>query len=258
MFGKKWCARVLVAVGLALTITSVVYAVRTTINTDNGSVDANWGSVTLFSNDGDDFADNNYDINQAWLTNAPDNSEFYFRVNLVGSGRLPQDYSSFEARLDCNRDGDFADAVDVVVYYATRTTSDFTEEVVECQGNDYYFCDYAPTNTSDTNADTFGEEIAGSPYTYEWKADVVNGATNWSQCLGDINVQFASLNTSQVLQESTVWRGYNVTPNAVALKNFTAQPSRPLDIWPLVAISVFAVVAGAWAIGRVIRRRMAH
>ena len=257
MFGKKWLARVLVAVGLALTITSVVYAVRTTINTNNGSVDANWGGVTLFSNDGDDFANNNYDINQAWATNAPDNSEFYFRVNLVGSGRLPQDYSSFEARLDCNQNGGFVDAVDVVVYYVSWNSGDGTEEVVECQGNDYSACDYAGINTSDTNADSFGEEIAGPPYNYEWKADVANGATNWSQCLGNINVQFASMNSTFVVQDSTGWRGYN-TPTAITLKNYTAQQSRPLDIWPVGAIAIFAVVAGVWGISRLMRRTASH
>jgi hypothetical protein len=188
----------------------VVYAVRTTINTNDGAVDTHWGSVTVLSNDGNDFANDNYDINQAWITNAPDNSEFYFRVNLVGSGRLPLDYSSFEARLDCNRDGDFVDAVDVVVYYAPYETTYGTEEVVECQGDDYVMCEMLATNHSDTNADTFGEEISGSPYNYEWKADVVNGDTNWSQCLGNINVQFASLNQYQQLQDITVWRGYDV------------------------------------------------
>jgi hypothetical protein len=199
---------------IVLTITTVAYAAHTTVNTDDGQVDSNWGNVSVLSNDGDDIADNNHDINQAWVANASDNSAFYFRVNLVGSGQMPHDYSSFEARLDCDRNGSFQDSVDVVVYYAIDD-SGVGEELVECQGNRYPTCDYGTEpDGADTNAATFGEEIPGTPYNYEWRADVNNGEVNWSQCLGSINVQFASLNGSVTVQDTTPWQGYSV-PTAI-------------------------------------------
>ena len=152
---KKYIATVTII--LTLISFTIAYAAHTTINTDNGLVDTNWSNVSVHSNDGDDIADNNYDIDQAWIANEANNSgDFYFRVNLVGGGQLPHNYSSFEARLDCNQNGSFSDSIDVVVYYAIDGT---TEELVECQGDEYPSCDFTtPPNNSDTNAATFGEE----------------------------------------------------------------------------------------------------
>lgn len=253
MFNKKWCASILVALILALTVASVAYALHATIVTSDGAVDTNWGVTSVFSNDGDDFSNDNYDIDQAWIINAADNSEFYFRVNLVGSGRLPLDYSSFEARLDCNRDGDFSDGGDVVVYYAPYNTTDSTEEVVECQGNDYVMCDMLASNYSDTNADTFAEEIAASSYNYEWKADVTHGDTNWSQCLGNINVQFASLDQYQQLRDITAWREYNV-PTVVTLESFTTHQGYGAKLLSWGVLSIVILLVCLRFIGRFVRR----
>ncbi|MCB9136447.1 MAG: hypothetical protein H6636_13550 [Anaerolineales bacterium] len=244
MLSKKWyvAGGTLVAI---LAVTTIAYAAHTTINTNNGQVDANWSNVSALSNDGDDIANNNYDIDQAWVANASDNSAFYFRVSMVGTGQLPHNYSSFEARLDCNQNFVFNDSVDVVVYYAIEDGG-IGEELVECQGNQYFECDYDPEpNGADTNANTFGEEIAGAPYNYEWRADVNNGEVDWSQCFGTINVQFLSLDDSFATQDTTLWRSYNV-PTAIELHQFTAQPSRNLNIVGMIAIPglILLVVSG--------------
>ena len=161
MFGHKW-ARVLVLGFMGLAITGIAYAANTVIDTNDGQVDSNWAVVPVLSSDGDDFANDNYDINQAWVASAPDQSAFYFRVSLVGAGQLPHNYSSFEARLDCDRNGSFLDASDVVVYYAISPSF---EELVECQGSDYSECDYNPEpNLSDSNLDTFGEEVSAGSF----------------------------------------------------------------------------------------------
>lgn len=238
---KKWFVTTLVLV-LGSTLVSIAYAAHTTINTDNGSLDSNWGNVSILADDGDDFGNDNYDINQGWIANEADNSAFYFRVNLVGNGQLPHDYSSFEARLDCNRNGSFQESADVVVYYAIDGS---TEELVECQGDEYPQCDFTGgSNNSDTNGANFGEEILGTPNNYEWRADVNNGDTDWSNCLGQINVQFASLDSSFVTQETTTWQGYNV-PTAVEITKFGNQPRRNLSSPAVIGSAIIILLAGS-------------
>jgi hypothetical protein len=209
---KHHIGTILIAVAALLIFASVAYSDQVAINTDDGVVDAGWDEVSVLITDGVDTAAN-YDIVEAWVGNAEDNSAFYFRVNLAGSGQLPNDYSALEARLDCNQDGDFTDAGDIVVYYALDTFLPDGEEVAECQGSDYIDCDYAPEpNNSDTNTISFGEEIAGAPYNYEWQADVDNGDTDWSACLGTFNVQFASVDNTGTEQDITVWASYTTPP----------------------------------------------
>jgi hypothetical protein len=242
MFNKKGFF-LLITVAIMLSVVSVVYAAHVTISTNDGAVDTNWVNVPLIINDGADSAAN-YDIVEAWVGNAAGNSAFYFRANLAGTGQLPDDYSALEARLDCSQpaNGSFQDAEDVVVFYALDTFLPDGEEIMECQGDDYIDCDYLPEpNNSDTNPLTSGEEIAGTPYNYEWQADTVNGATNWSACLGAFNVQFASVNGSGVVQDITNWLPYSA-PNAVTMSSITAQNMMPIT----------AIVLGITAVGGLI------
>lgn len=236
---------------LTITTFSIAYAAHTTINTNDGSVDPNWSNVSVLSNDGDDIANNNYDIDQAWIANAADNSGVYFRVSLIDSGQLPTNYSSFEARLDCNQNGNYFDNVDVIVYYAINGT---TEELVECQGNEYPDCDYNPEpNHSDTNAASFGEAMSGARYNYEWQADPINGTTDWSQCFGSINVQFTSLDNILNVQDSTVARAYNI-PTAIHFVHSTASPGdRYLSVLGGIGI-LFLTIATLWIV-RLSKRR---
>jgi hypothetical protein len=239
MFNKKKSIAALAFI-LTLATFSIAYAAHTTINTTDGFVDANWSSVTVFRNDGDDIGDNNYDINQAWIANTSDNSAFYFRVSLVGSGQLPHDYSSFEARLDCNQNSNYFDSADVIVYYAIDGT---TEEIVECQGDEYPQCDFTQVpNNSDANPASFGEEISSTPHNYEWRADPYNGDTDWSQCFGQINGQFTSYTGGFILQDSTVTGVYN-TPTAVKMTGFTAKPGKQY-LFTIGATGLFFGVIG--------------
>ena len=248
MFSKKRSFLLItIAIAIMLSVVSVVYAAHITIDTNDNAVDTNWVNVPVSIVDGPGTAAN-YDIDEAWVGNAADNSAFYFRVSLVNGGQLPQDYSTLEARLDCNQNGSFTDAQDVIVYYALDTFLPDGEEAVECQGSDYIDCDYTlGPNTSDTNPITFGEEIPGTQYNYEWQADVVNGDTDWSACLGTFNVQFASVDTNGTEQNITTWQAYSA-PNAVTLSSIAVQS-------PLMSIS--AVVLGVIAVGGliVIRRK---
>lgn len=208
---KHHMSAVVIVVAALLIVIPVVYAASVMIDTDDGAVDADWDTVSVTITDGADTAAN-YDIVEAWVGSPEDNGALYFRVNLASSGQLPDDYSTLEARLDCNQDGDSTDAQDVVVYYALDAFLLDGEEVVECQGTDYIDCDYAAEpNLSDTNPITSGEEISGTigvPYNYEWQADVRNGTTDYSACYGTFNVQFASVDNTGTVQDITVWAEY--------------------------------------------------
>jgi hypothetical protein len=228
---------IVTAVAALLVFASVAYAAHVTIDTNNNAVD-DWSTVPMLYNDGGDVAAN-YDIADAWMGNNASLSEFYFRVNLQGTGRLPLD-SVLEARLDCNQDNDFIDNGDITIYYWIYSGP--TEVLLECRGDG---------SVCETNAVTFGEEILGTPNNYEWKADVstgVSGEADWSACLGTVNVQFASGNGAAT-QDETIIRGYSA-PNAVTLKSFAAQ-----NQVPIAAIAVSVVALGGLV---VIRRRKGH
>jgi hypothetical protein len=235
---------VTIVIVATLSVVSVVYAAYVTINTNNGAVD-DWSSVPVLVSDGVDVSNSNYDINNAWMGNdAATPSEVYFRVDLVG-GPLPSLGDSLEARLDCSTpaDGDFQDPEDMVVYYYLG----IPEDIAECQGNLY--ATGCPFASIEQNGATFGEEIgtSGSPYTYEWKADI-SGSANWSACLGDVNVQFASFNgISEV--DSTAWGqgGYSI-PTSVMLADIAAQG----QVMPAIAIVLSTVAVGSLI---VIRRK---
>ena len=239
MSSKKHYIGILVtAVAALLVFSSVAYAAYVTINTDNTVVD-NWSAVPVLYNDGGDVTAN-YDIADAWMGNdAASPSEFYFRVNLQGTGRLPID-SVLEARLDCNRNGFFNEAVDITIYYWITSGGEY---LLECRGDN---------SVCETNPTSFGEEILGTPNNYEWKADVSTGVGNeadWSACLGTVDIQFASGDGS-VTQDLTTARGYSV-PNVVTLKSFAAQN----QVLPVAAIVLGVVAVGGLV---VIRRRKGH
>lgn len=241
MFKKEHIAFVVTAIVALLTFASAAYAAHIAINTNDGAGNGDWDTVSVVIDDGIDTAAN-YDIVEARVGNEAADGAFYFQVALAGTGRLPHDYSALEARLDCDQDGDFTDAGDVVVYYALDAFLPGGEEVIECQGSDYIDCDYAPEpNRSDTNPATFGKEMAGPPYRYEWRADMESGATDWSACLEAFDVQFASVDNAGGVQDVTAWRRYSDS-NAVDLANLVAQT----PILPIAATVLGIAILGGF------------
>jgi hypothetical protein len=228
---------IVIAIAALLVFTSVAYAAHVTIDTNDGVVDTDWGSVPMLYDDGGDVTAN-YDIAEAWMGNdAASPSEFYFRVNLEGTGRLPID-SVLEARLDCDQDGLFNESVDITIYYWIISGPD--EILLECQGDN---------SVCETNPDSFGEEITVSapPYNYEWKADVSTGVgteADWSACMGTVDVQFASGNGAAT-QDLTTTRGYSA-PTAVTLKTFAVQN----QVLPIATIVLGVVAVGSLVVIR--------
>lgn len=234
MFKKKH-ASVIVVVVLMLVVTTVVYAAFVTVNTNNGAVDtAAWNSTTPLLVDGSgDTGNANYDIGEVWVANdAATPTELYFRVDLEGLLNLGD---RLEARLDCNGDNDFIDAQDILVYYQMN----ITEDVSECQGNLY--ASGCPFALIEQNGAEFGEEITGTPNTYEWKADI-SGDTVWDSCMGSINVQFASLqNGSEIDVTDWAQGNYNV-PTAVNMLGFTGPQSQLLVSLAAVLLGIVTLV----------------
>lgn len=243
MFSKRRSFLLIITVAVMLSVVSIVYAAHVTINTNNDGVD-DWSAVPVLVSDGDDVSNDSYDIANAWMGNdAANPTEVYFRVDLVG-GPLPSGGDSLEARLDCSSPANdsFQDAEDMVVYYFLGFAGPTADDIAECQGN--FYASGCPTGSIEQNGVTFGEEIENSgSYTYEWKADI-SGSANWSACLGNVNVQFASIMFGIPLTEmdSTAWSegGYSI-PTSVMLAGIAAQS----QVMPAIAVVLGTVALGS-------------
>jgi hypothetical protein len=232
--------KIWIGLAIALAIPFTVYAAHVTIDTDDGAVDSDWSLVTLFSADGDDWPEDNYDIDQAWVTNEADNSFFYFRASFVGSGRLPSsdNWSSLEAHLDCDQDGNDYGAADVIViYYGQDGVS------IECQGPAWPDCAPEP-GSADWNAVTAAEEILGTPNNYEWQADVNNGNVSWAACFDTVDIRFLTLDSTGAMADTAIVREYDV-PTAVNLEGFMADQHSTSFSFAAVLLIGLCVIASA-------------
>jgi hypothetical protein len=212
----KHFASIVISLVCLLALPLIVQADHRTINTADGLVDPAWVHTTSVI-DGSDYADPNWDIQQAWVTNEADNSVFYFRVKLYG--KMPaNDWSGVEALLDCNHNGVMTDASDVVVYFAPGSA--YPNGTGACQGNLW------PTTCNDYHYTPNSEIIGNTPTDYEWKA-ATNEVINYSACTGTINVgfrttSFDSNGTNPQFRDTTNWINYSA-PTRVTLSSFTAQ-----------------------------------
>ncbi len=234
---------ILICLTLVLFIPVTAYAAFYEINTNDGIVDADWSSVTVFNNDGADGGiDDNYDIDQTWITSSSDKQYLYFRASLVGTGRLPGDsVSSFEVRFDCNDDTNF----DMVVFYNT-----YWDDAVECPSSAYWICANA---TSDWNRDVYGEEISGTPYNYEWMVDTVNGDgedsdVDWTGCLANPDIWFITTNSIGNIADTTTAREFNLA-TAITLQDFSANQQN--DRFIQMAIYLALVGGVVFLVGKI-------
>ncbi len=209
----------------ALLLPTIAWAGFASINTDDGQIDPDWASVTVFRSSPDDpGVDNSVDIKQAKVTREADNSFWYFQVILYG--RLPlDDVTSVEARISCNGDAAFNDIQDkIVLYYHNANPPPADDNSIECEGNDYPICSLGETQGSD-----FGEEIAvgDGTYAYEWKADTADtGGIDWSTCNGNETIQFVVADKDGKVLETTEARGFSA-PNSVTVQSLTARSAAP-------------------------------
>jgi hypothetical protein len=230
----KKLVQVLCAIWLTLLVTTTAYAVTVTINTNDGHIDGNWGSVTMLRDDPDgDAVSSDRDIDAVWITNENDYSRYYFRMDYVGTPH--GDYIPV-AKLDCNLDNDYTDPEDVWVYY-----DHFADEAGECAGN-------STDCVNDAAPDDYSSDGGEIPETnrMEWRGES-GGNVTFANCHGQINVlfQIAYINDDPwTYSDSTVARGYNV-PTAVELTNVSGS-SKAHWYLPLGVIVVGLLGLGLW------------
>ncbi len=116
MFSRIWGgsrrrgnARALMLSGLILLMliaTPIVLAGWITINTDNGSVDSQWGTPVYTSTCSNGSLADGLEIRNAWLVN--DGTALYFRIETCGTAAVYKNIR-MGAGIDCNDDGDVVD-----------------------------------------------------------------------------------------------------------------------------------------------------
>ncbi len=90
---------VVLSLSVALMLPATVFAVFASINTDDGVIDADWASVSVFLTSPNGGMADSVDIKQAKVTRESDNSYWYFQVMLYG--QLPLDnLTNIEARVE--------------------------------------------------------------------------------------------------------------------------------------------------------------
>ncbi len=96
------------AILLMLIAAPIVSAGWITINTNNGSVDSQWGTPLYTSTCSNGSLADGLEIRNAWLVN--DGTALYFRIETCGTAAL---YNNIRmgAGIDCNNDGDVADPI---------------------------------------------------------------------------------------------------------------------------------------------------
>ncbi len=202
---------------LMITVLGIAQAAFFTVNTNDG-IDQT-GLPTAFLVDPASDAAANYDILNFWaFSDANPPTEFYFRAEL--DGYLPIE-SYLEARLDCNNNGNFTDAADVLVTYLPVSTGE-SDAVYPVSGD---------WSNWDTYLTIYGEPTSTTG-AYEWRSPVGGGTVDWSACLsGQINIQLATADTFGTEMDVTASRGFDV-PTAVTLQQITS--SSHGTIFPLI------------------------
>lgn len=172
---RRWAPVASLVLALVLALAQTVLAAWTTINTNDGAVDAGWGSPDY--TDACTFTSRQVDeIKDAWVRWDGDN--LYFRIDTCATPPLTPAGGGKSMRaiaaIDCNNDGDFTDPDtgsppngDRLVVYYDNTAGANAEQVWVLQGNGAPVIQ-VPGGT--TNA----EEVPspGTATSIEWKTPV--------------------------------------------------------------------------------------
>ncbi len=109
---NRRAAPLLIALLVLFITAAIALAGWTTINTDDDSIDPNWGTPVYTDDINDANIDDQDEIHYAWY--AYDGDSIYFRMESWSGGNIlsSQGYKRAVGALDCNRDGDFNDTDD--------------------------------------------------------------------------------------------------------------------------------------------------
>lgn len=204
-------------------ITAVIaYAAINPVDTNDGALDAEWGTPHISADPNEVTFLDSVDINNAWIaTDTSTPTEFYFRIETYAATAALR---NFRAELDCDNDGNFAEAVDRIVF----VDGGASQVVVVNDGTGTLITSYA---------NTFSEIVATN--NIEWRAT----ATDLGTCpSGTIGVTFSTYNGAAQLDTTSV-RGYN-TPTAVFLTSTQAQTTSPS--FQIVALFILVATTTIW------------
>lgn len=228
---KRILLSLALSVLVVLTTFTIAYAAFISINTNDGAVDVNW-PATPFRNDAAGDASAGYDIINFWVgTDANPPTQYFFRADLDAamSGTNP----FLEARLDCNNNGNFEEAVDVWVDYIPATDD------TQVWAGDLSVDHVQPAS--------YGEATSTTGV-YEWKAATSGGSVSWSACLsGTPSIILVTIDDTTVVDD-TVARNIDVT-TAVTMQRLNAvAPSRALVLGGLMSLLLLAGFAAVFVI----------
>lgn len=202
---RRWVA-LLLALSLAISLTTVALATNIAINTNDNTIDINWPAAPFLSDTTGDVGDSNVDIFAARMAtnHLVTPSDIAFRIDLMG--QFPNTNGYFiRALLDCNRDGFMTHFRDVTIYL------DPVDDVI-------YVRDGALNEDIHVGPTDKAEVVhfGGLAYTYEWKVPMGGGTVDWSGCqLGAIDVTFDTYDASvPEVMDTTDTRSFDI-PNAV-------------------------------------------
>lgn len=201
----KLSGALMVVVGWAITAV-IAYAAINPVDTNDGALDAGWGTPHISADPNEVAFLDSVDINNAWIaTDTSIPTEFYFRIETYAATALSR---NFQVELDCDNDGNFAETVDRIVF----VDGGASQVVVVNDGTGAFVTSYA---------NTFSEIVATN--NLEWRAT----ASDLSTCpSGMIGVSFSTYNGATVIDTTSV-RGYN-TPTAVFLTSVDTKTTSPL------------------------------
>lgn len=246
----KLSGSTIIALLLALLLVPLAHAVFVNINTNDDTLDPDWGTTTpspyLSDASGDGTGGDDLDITDTYVgTSGNGSGEYlYFRVDTVTGPSAPGGGASLErlnAAIDCNDDGDFIDngaTTDLAVIYIPET--DEVEVRVTATS----------ALVSTTGGGTFdGEQPSGNNNSNEWqvqKGDLAsNGCTNavngalrfaFTVTVGATDVDDVGLDGS-----GPSWN----SPTNVSLQGVQASNQSGLIPWSLALVAAVALLTVA-------------
>ena len=226
---RKYVTSIVASLVIALISASVACAAFISINTNDGLNDSNWPTTPTITDPNEGSINDNYDILNFWVgTDAATPGMFYFRAELAGIlPSCPGCGDFLEARLDCDNDGDFFEAADILVEYIPE--------------NDGVYVYNGDISTYDTESlSVKGEKT--STNAYEWRAPTTGGNVNWTTCrtATTISVMLATVKQDLTDQDVTTSRGYNV-PTVITLHHFDSASTNTNHVVMVSAGILFVV-----------------
>lgn len=214
------------------------------INTDNGTLDTNWGSPFYTSGFNDDTIDDVNEVYKAWVQST--SNVLYFRLQTY-AGPAVSNGNSAAAALDCDRNGNFDEnEPDRRIIYDPAS-----DEVYLYDGTNAYKGTVCSPCTTGERPSDFDENIE---WKFEWNAENPPLDIFPAECRDEVNIKIATANNSTktaISQSSVV--SWNI-PAVVDLRQLSASGSDGISPLPFALVGLGIVGGLAFVTSRWLRR----